>query len=481
MPNHRLKQPAKSFAAIGGTPMQRGSDVADLARGDIALGCCQAEHSHCETQRYTLYLLRCRFLTRGGLMTRARTIAIGFICLVGTGMPCLAQEFDKKLLPMPGVSHEEFGSSVSVHGNIAIIGARLNDQRQVDSGAAYIFARERGVWRQQSVLLPTDGIFSQQFGVGVAIHGHTVVVGAWRDRVNGLYSGSAYVFARSGLNWHQQAKLLPADGSALDEFGRKVAVDGRTIGIAAGFDDDNGPNSGSAYVFVRRGGHWIEDAKLLPIDGQPSDVFGADIALDGDTVIVGAALDDDQGTDSGSVYVFVRFGSTWIQQAKLLPDDGNENARFGSSVALDGNTVLIGAPDDDDNGRQSGSAYVFARTNGVWTQSAKLLPSDGVCGDGFGTSVALSDDVAAIGAPGDDDRQIGAGSFYLFVREGGDWKEQAEVLAPDGDFADEFGTAVAVHGGTIISSSPNNRENGPNAGAAYVFRVDRTYSENDDN
>ena len=249
-------------------------------------------------------------------MWLARTIVVGFVCS-GSGVAWLAQDLERKLLPMNGVSHEEFGSSVSVSGDVVIIGARLNDDQELNAGAAYVFARAGGAWLQQSKLLPADGTFDAQFGISVAVDDRIAVAGAWRDRDNGLYSGSAYVFARTGDDWLQQAKLLAADGDSLDEFGRRVAVNGRTIGIAAGFDDDNGVDSGSVYIFVRRGKRWVEQAKLVPADGQPSDVFGSDVEIDGDTALIGAALDDDQGTDSGSAYVFVRSGSTWIQPGFL--------------------------------------------------------------------------------------------------------------------------------------------------------------------
>lgn len=403
-------------------------------------------------------------------MRGTRTIAVGLVCLA-SGVPWLAQELEKKLLPMNGVSNEEFGSSVSVSGDLVLIGARLNDDQDLNAGAAYVFAREGGAWLQQSKLLPTDGTFDQQFGFSVAVDDRIAVVGAWHDGENGLYSGSAYVFAKTDDDWFQQAKLLAGDGDFLDEFGRRVAVSGHTIAIAAGFDDDNGANSGSVYIFVRRGKRWVEQAKLLPADGQPSDVFGSDVDMDGDTVLIGAALDDDQGTDSGSAYVFVRSGSTWVQQTKILPGDGNQRARFGSSVSLAGDMALIGAPEDDDNGIQSGSAYVFLRRHGVWTQQTKLLPSDGGRGDTFGTSVGLSNNAAVIGAPLDSDRAISAGSAYLFVYSASEWKERGKILASDGGNSDNFGASVAVDYGTLVSSSPNNSQNGSNAGAAYVSRT----------
>ena len=418
-------------------------------------------------------------------MTRAGTIAAGLVLLIGSGAPGPEPEPEQKLRPADGTSQTEFGSSVAIDGDLMVVGARLSDDLGRNSGAAHVFLRTAGAWQQESTLLPVDGVVDQQFGISVDIDDGTAVVGAWRDDDNGLYSGSAYVFERTRGSWLQQAKLLPSDGSALDEFGRRVTVDGETIGVASGFDDDNGPSSGSVYIFVRRGNHWAEQAKLVPADGQPSDVFGSDIDIDGETVIIGAALDDDQGNDSGSAYVFVRSGSEWMQQAKLKPEDGNAGARFGSSVALDGDTAVIGSPEDNDNGFQSGSAYVFVRTNGVWSQKGKLLGADVDRGDEFGASVSISGNAAVVGAPLDSDPTISAGSAYLFALAGGEWTEQAKILAQDGAWTDHFGSAVALDCATLVISSPDNDESGPNAGAAYVFRtgrarcVDELYKEGD--
>ncbi|MHC4407100.1 MAG: FG-GAP repeat protein, partial [Planctomycetota bacterium] len=203
------------------------------------------------------------------------------------------------------------------------------------------------------------------------------------------------------LTAEQEAKLLPADGAAGDIFGVIVALDGDTAIIGAVYDDDNGEDSGSAYVFTRTAGVWTQQAKLLASDGASQDWFGS-VALEGDTAIIGASGDDDNGEDSGSAYVFTRAAGVWTEQAKLLASDGAAFDGFSYLVALDGDTAVIAPWRDDDNGVNSGSAYVFTRTGGVWTEQAKLLASDGAADDYFGRSVALEGDTAIIGAAGDD-------------------------------------------------------------------------------
>jgi hypothetical protein len=251
------------------------------------------------------------------------------------------------------------------------------------------------------------------FGYSVAVDGDMAVVGAIGDDDGGVYSGSAYVFARAGGVWTEQAKLLPADGADEDDFGSSVALDGDTAVIGAFLDDDNGEDSGSAYVFTQTGGVWTEQAKLLPADGDAEDYFGS-VALDGDTAVIGAYLDDDDDPRSGSAYVFTRAGGVWTEQAKLLPADGGFSDYFGFSVAVAGDVAVIGAGRHDDNGQDSGSAYVFTRAGGVWAETMKLSSADGDVEDNFGRRVALDGDAAVIGAMWDDDNGENSGSAYVF-------------------------------------------------------------------
>ena len=211
-------------------------------------------------------------------------------------------------------------------------------------------------------LVAADGATNDFFGFSVALSGNTAVIGALRDDndVNGVDSGSAYMFTRSGITWRQQAKLTAADGAANDTFGGNVAISGDTAVIGAARDDDTGDNSGAAYVFIRSGTTWSQQAKLTAADGAANDRFGTRVALSGNTTVIGAILDDDKGNDSGTAYVFARSGTAWSQQAKLTATDGAADDVFGWSVALSGDTVVIGAPTSIfvlPGG--TGSAYVF--------------------------------------------------------------------------------------------------------------------------
>ncbi|MCK4658532.1 MAG: FG-GAP repeat protein [Phycisphaerae bacterium] len=267
-------------------------------------------------------------------------------------------------------------------------------------------------------LLPSDGAGDYEFGTSVAASGDRILVGS--PSAHPCYpwggTGAAYVFEKPAGGWVnmiETVELLASDGVAGDKFGYSVAISGDAAVIGAWWDDDNGANSGSAYVFRCDGSNWIEEAKLLASDGEAGDWFGQSVAIYDDSAVIGAEADDDNGGESGSAYVFRYNGSGWGEEAKLLASDGAEGDFFGFPVALSGNTAVIGAWGDNDNG-ESGSAYIFRFDGSSWVEEGKLSASDGESDDYFGFSVAISSDTAVIGAYRDDDDGSGSGSAYVF-------------------------------------------------------------------
>ena len=340
---------------------------------------------------------------------------------------------------------------------------------------------------EDAKLLASDGAYFDLFGFSVAISGDTVVVGAHYDDDQGGFSGSAYVFEKPDGGWSgtlsQTAKLLASDGAGWNLFGRSVAISGDTVVVGAHEDDDQGSDSGSAYVFEKPSGGWSgilnEDAKLLASDGAGVDLFGYSVTISGDTVVVGAHGDDDQGSSSGSAYVFERPGGGWSgilnEDAKLLASDGEYYDLFGYSVAVSGDTVVVGAWGDDDQGATSGSAYVFEKPSGGWSgilnEDAKLFASDGVYPDDFGFSVAVSGDTVVVGAY--DSQNSYSGSAYVFEKPGGGWSgmlsEDAKLLASDGAYSDYFGTSIGISGDTVVVGAFWDDDQSPFSGSAYVF------------
>ena len=275
-----------------------------------------------------------------------------------------------------------------------------------------------------------------------------------------------------------ESKLIGADTAAVDNFGCEVAIDGDTAVVGSRFDDDGGSDSGSVYVFLRgSSGVWTQSAKLTASDPGVDDRFGTSLALDGDTLLVGAWSSSQVGVQSGSVYVFMRGGGgAWTQQAELTPSDAAEYDLFGYSVALDGDTAVIGSIFDKDAGLASGSAYVFTRSGaGAWSEQAKLRASDAAAFNKFGISVSVNGDTAIVGAYIHDDEAAGvdSGAAYVFVRNvSGQWSEQSKLMASDAAASDLFGISVAVFGDTAVVGAMGDDDGGAESGAAYVFTRD---------
>lgn len=263
-----------------------------------------------------------------------------------------------------------------------------------------------------------------------------------------------------------EQKLTASDGSAFDEFGNSVAFSGSTMVVGAPDSVDGNPDQGLAYVFNRQGGAWVEEQKLTASDGAADNLFGWSVAISDSTIVVGAWPDDIGGNaDQGSAYVFNRVGGSWIQTQKLTASDGTVGDHFGWSVAVSGSTIIVGALSDKIGANFfQGSAYVFNRQGESWVETQKLTGSDGRRFDQFGWSVALSDSTVVVGATG----SLFQGAAYVFNRRGGKWVEEQKLIASDGGTSDEFGWSVAVSGSTIVISaiSTNQFEL---QGSAYVF------------
>jgi hypothetical protein len=392
-----------------------------------------------------------------------------------------------KLTASDAAGDDEFGWSVASSGDTAVVGAYLDGDAGSASGSAYVFERNRDgtdAWGQVAKLTALDAASNDNFGYAVAISGDTVVVGAYLDDDGGGGSGSAYVFERNqgGADaWGQVAKLTASDAAGGDQFGNAVTISDDTVVVGAYLDDDGGGSSGSAYVFERNQGGadaWGQVAKLTASDAAGGDWFGQAVAISDDTVVVGAMLDNDGGSASGSAYIFERNqggADAWGQVAKLTASDAAAFDNFGNTVAVSGDTVVVGANGDDDGGDASGSAYIFERNQGgadAWGQVAKLIASDAAADDQFGRSVAISVDTIAVGARWDDDNGSASGLAYIFERNQGGadvWGQVAKLIASDAAAGDEFGTAVAISGDTIVAGARWDDDAGNASGSAYTF------------
>jgi FG-GAP repeat len=374
-----------------------------------------------------------------------------------------------------GVLDETFGTSVSISGDYAIIGA----QSAVSlTGAAYIFFRSGNIWTQQAKLAPLDGTSNDFFGWNVAISGDYAVVSA---EAGNSFRGAAYIFKRTGTNWNQQQKLIASDVEPYDTFGRSVAISGDYVIVGSDWYSalGNTNNQGSAYIYHFNGTTWGEESKIVPTDAVVQGFFGHSVAISGNYAIVADRRKTVSGKAfQGAAYIFFRnpATNTWAQQAKLTALDGAADDIFGVSVGISGDYAIVGASLADGTSLDQGAAYIFDRTGTTWEQRLKLIASDVGSLDGFGSSVAISGDYAMVGVANDD---IGdtpnQGSVYIFKRNGHGWNPKWHILnSSTTSAAPQFGRAVSITPSACIVGEPNgiNSATGVKMGAVHFSVID---------
>lgn len=395
-------------------------------------------------------------------MSRRSLLASIWAAVIFSTAPAWADSSDQiKLLASDGGWLDHFGQSVALDGDVAVVGAtRLGDDE-----SAYVFRFDGSNWVEEDKLTPPDGVANEYFGYAVALNGEVAMVAA---------GGAAYIFRYQDPNWVREAKLqVPGIGpTAIVLQGNLLAVKGEVAVVGALLDDDAGYLAGAAHVFRYKGGIWQEEAKLFADDAAANQLFGCSVALDGELILVGAS---DRSGGPGAAYIFRYEDPNWIQQAKLTAPDGERGDHFGQSLALKGNKALIGAPLDDVNYRYTGSAYVFKYEDPNWLFEAKLTASDAYLYNGLGSSVALADDMALVGAPNFASSHPPDGDVYVFRFDGVNWYQNGKVYAFDKHGGDSFGNSVALSGDRALVGARFNNELGKHAGAAYIFDASCIY------
>jgi len=314
------------------------------------------------------------------------------------------------------------------------------------------------------------------FGIAAAVDGEVLLIGAYLDEVTGGNWGAVYVFRRDGDVWTEEQILGPSDGYSLDNFGAAVAVQENWAIIGAPKVNASGVDSGAAYVFNWDGAQWVEVQKLTASDAAVNDAFGQAVAISGNRALIGAPNNDDVGSNSGSAYVFAWNGSAWVEKQKLIA--ANEGAALGTSVAIDGDVALLGAPGANNAFLpNSGAVFVFQKSGQTWSQIQKLKASVPVVASRFGACLALDGDFLAIGAHDDDSSGEEIGSAYAFKLNGGDWEQDQKLSPPDGADGDDFGIAVSIRSGMLLVGANGHDVLGTGSGAAYVFeRLSESWS-----
>ena len=382
-----------------------------------------------------------------------------------------------RMIPIDADGASSFGTSVDLSGETAVIGATGGKVGRDVVGAAYVFTRnEPPFWNQHTKLTASDSNGGDQLGYAVAISENEVISGAPKHSAGGLGSGAAYIYEqKEDGTWIETIKLSDGETASEDQFGISVAISGNLAISGAQQDDDVAPNAGAAYIFERSGSLWLQRAKLIADDAKAGDLFGNTVAIYGETVVIGAPGVDDAGPESGAAYVFTYLGDEWVQRAKLIGDDTSMFDHFGTAAAVHEDTAIIGAHGKDENSvEDSGAAYIFVRNGISWTQQAKLAHQNAVPGDQFGRAVAIYGDNALIGAHLSDATGPDSGAAYIFTRNGGTWSQDFEIIPNDSGLGDEFGYAVDLTNGVAIVGAPKEDRSEPDMGAAYVFVETRT-------
>jgi hypothetical protein len=371
--------------------------------------------------------------------------------------------------------------SVSMSDDVVVVGvAGENILGITSAGAAYVFLRSGTTWCQQARLTEPVPGHEAWFGKSVAVEGATIVVGAsGDDHPGGDRNGTAFVFVWSGFSWELQDTLAALDAGDQDFFGGSAAISGDTIVV--GSDYQGVDHHGAAYVFVRSGAVWSQQAKLVALDGAENDYFGSAVAISGDTVVVGADLDDHGGVvDAGSAYVFNRSGTLWSETDKLTPPDAAAGDFFGGSLAVESGTALVGALGADPMGISfAGKAYVYSKVGELWSHQQTLVAPDPSEDDFFGFAVALNGDMVAVGSPcWEASGYTSEGSTYIFSRSGGTWSLDQHLFAEDPEEWAEFGRGVAIRDGTLVVTAPETSfPPGVDAGSVYVFESGVLFSD----
>ncbi|AOT08648.1 FG-GAP repeat protein [Pseudoalteromonas luteoviolacea] len=394
---------------------------------------------------------------------------------------CQSGANQQKLLPHDGKTEDSFGFSVAVDGTTALVGAFKADLKTVENaGAAYIFTLSKNGWIQEAKLVAEPAFKEDTLGGNVALKNNMAMLGVSRRDSHGKDAGAVITFEKQDDTWTQKQILTAMDGKAGDVFGQSIALTERFLVIGAPHSDAPHKDSGSAYVYTRKNDAWHFQTKLTAKDGAADDLFGISVAIDGNTILVGADLHDEIAPEAGAVYAYEFDGKQWLQQAKLLAKDGGDTDIFGVRVALQGNTALISARRDDiaGVGVDAGSAYIFERTEGKWVQIQKLTAPDAYADDRFARGVTLSKDTALISAMHHDVNSSNAGAVYVYKKHDGQWQYTSKIVAKDGKADDKFGWNLSLSNQHAIVAAPHRDDNGKSSGAVYMLDLESQTATN---
>ena len=366
-------------------------------------------------------------------------------------------------------SEDLYGHSVGIHGDYAIVGSPGDDDQGLEAGAAYIYERVGGQWILMTKILASDASVGDRFGTSVAIDEEYVIVGAHLNDDPGVNSGAAYVFRLNGAVWVEQEKIVPLDPTPNKQFGKSVDISNGHVIAGAPGDENNGPWSGAAYIYQRNGTNWIQNAKLTVSDADNLDMFGSAVALNDTVALIGAHGEDAQGLNAGAAYVFSKSGSNWVEQQKLSNNDGASHDMFGYALAVSDSIIAVGAPGANIQGMNSGSVSVYKRSENIWEENSQIIPDEVSGHDMIGSSISIDQPFIAIGAPGNDETGVSSGAVYVY-RAIGDTIIRRFKIVPDNQIETKsFGIGLAITEQFMVVGTPLAQPNVITTGAATII------------
>ncbi|HZW11087.1 MAG TPA: hypothetical protein VFF69_14390 [Phycisphaerales bacterium] len=377
----------------------------------------------------------------------------------------------QKLTAPDATASDLFGTRSALDGDILMVSSPGDDGQR---GSVHVYRRHQGGFVHEQKLTASDGGTGDRFGISIDLLGNVAILGADLDDSMGTDSGSAYVFEFNGSQWIERQKLVPNDGSANDRFGQSACIlDAQRVLVSAPYDDGPPTDAGSVYEFRLVNGAWAQHEKVVPVLIAESGLFGSGIDAEGDTLVVGAPGWDQSGNDAGALLVFRHNGSAWQEMQTLFGSDTAAGDQFGLALEIEGEFIMTGAWVHDGSASDAGAAYVFRRRpDGNWEQFARLAPSDLEAGDGFGGVVALEGTTAVISSHRADDAGAEVGAAYHYQFDGDMWVQAAKFYPGDPTGSDGFGVEFALQHPHLVVGAYRHDDPADDAGAAYVFNLD---------
>jgi len=373
--------------------------------------------------------------------------------------------------PSPANS-DTFGDSVSLYQDTLVVGTPSDNTGASNAGSVYVYTRSGTTWSLQQTINNPSLTYDDFFGYPNSLYQDTLVVGAIGVDTGATRAGSVYVYVRSGVTWTLQQTINNPSPADYDHFGVTISLYQDTLVVGIYNDDTGAYDAGSVYVYVRSGVTWTLQQTINNPSPAFDDEFSWSVSLYQDTLVVGTPYDDIGATNAGTVYVYIRSGNTWTLQQTINSPSPADYENFGFPVSLYQDTLVVGAYNDDTGIEDSGSVYVYVRSGTSWSLQQTLNNPSPENYDNFGDSVSLYQDTLVVGARYDDTGATNAGSVYVYTRSGTSWSLQQTLNNPSPANSDYFGDLISLYQDTLVIGAPQDDTGATNVGSVYVYNYE---------